>query len=72
MESVFVVHADVKSPVLSLGLVPLRFTLSFVIEKGRKAEQLGLAKRLEDRPKQDLAFKIIFKPDLLQLMCQLS
>lgn len=34
-------------------------------------EQLGLVKRLEERPKQDLAFiKIIFKPDLLQLMCQ--
>lgn len=35
-------------------------------------DQLGLVKKLEERPRQDLAFiKIILKTDLLQLMRQI-
>lgn len=37
MESVFALHANVTSPVISLGPLPLRSMLPFVIEKGRKA-----------------------------------
>lgn len=37
MESVFVLRAHVTSLVISLGAPPLRFTLTFAIEKGRRA-----------------------------------
>lgn len=37
VESVFVLSAKVTSPVISLGILSLRPTLAFVIEKGRRA-----------------------------------
>ena len=78
METVFAASAkEVISPVISFGQLPPRSTLAFVIEKGEKSitvlyKQLGLVKKLEERPKRDLAFiKIIFKTDLHQLTRQL-
>lgn len=73
VESAFVRHANVTSQVMSLGRLPLRPALPFVIGKrGEREAALGRAERREGRPKQDLTFiAIIFHHDLPQLMCQI-
>lgn len=70
VESVSVRPANVTSRVISLGRLPLRSALPFVIGKrGEREAALGRAERREGRPKPDLA--ITFQPDLPQLMCQI-